>query len=271
MRLCTLHDYAKKSLTLRFQEKNQSLRKIISEEMEHKFKRTLVTTALPYANGPVHIGHLAGVYVPADIYTRFLRLRGEDTARICELADKVLAAWKSYTDEEAFIYAETEGIPHNAITPIARFANGKYEIDLVLRNNITTPEFPDGYYHPHPEYHHIKRENIGLIEVMGLAVLPARLKTELELLEKALLSGSDIAADERISSGRRLARCLPPFLSSAVCLSETKRAERSLFASLKALKQTDNRIMKNGSGLQKNLNKPVLPFSPKRQFCINQI
>lgn len=103
-----------------------------------------------------------------------LRLRGEDTARICELADKVLAAWKCYTDEEAFIYAETEGIPHNAITPIARFANGKYEIDLVLRNNITTPEFPDGYYHPHPEYHHIKRENIGLIEVMGLAVLPAR-------------------------------------------------------------------------------------------------
>lgn len=134
-----------------------------------------------------------------------LRLRGEDTARICELADKVLAAWKSYTDEEAFIYAETEGVPHNAITPIARFANGKYEIDLVLRNNITTPEFPDGYYHPHPEYHHIKRENIGLIEVMGLAVLPARLKTELELLEKALLSGSDIAADERIAKHKEWA------------------------------------------------------------------
>ena len=89
--------------------------------------------------------------------------------------------------------------PHNTITPIARFRNGKYELDLVLRNNITTPACPDGLYHPHPEYHHIKKENIGLIEVMGLAVLPARLKTELELLRDALLHGTDIAADERIA------------------------------------------------------------------------
>ena len=128
-----------------------------------------------------------------------LRLRGDEPARICDLADKVLQAWRGYTDPDAFIYAETDGTPHNTITPIARFRNGKYELDLVLRNNITTPACPDGLYHPHPEYHHIKKENIGLIEVMGLAVLPARLKTELELLRDALLQGTDIAADERIA------------------------------------------------------------------------
>ena len=128
-----------------------------------------------------------------------LRLRGDEPARICDLADKVLQSWRHYTDPEAYIFAETESTPHNTITPIARFRNGKYELDLVLRNNITTPECPDGLYHPHPEYHHIKKENIGLIEVMGLAVLPARLKTELELLRDALLSGADIAADERIA------------------------------------------------------------------------
>lgn len=128
-----------------------------------------------------------------------LRLRGDEPARICDLADKVLQAWRGYTDPDAFIYAETDGTPHNTITPIARFRNGKYELDLVLRNNITTPACPDGLYHPHPEYHHIKKENIGLIEVMGLAVLPARLKTELELLRDALLHGTDIAADERIA------------------------------------------------------------------------
>ena len=128
-----------------------------------------------------------------------LRLRGDEPARICDLADKVLQAWRGYTDPDAFIYAKTDGTPHNTITPIARFRNGKYELDLVLRNNITTPACPDGLYHPHPEYHHIKKENIGLIEVMGLAVLPARLKTELELLRDALLHGTDIAADERIA------------------------------------------------------------------------
>ena len=107
-----------------------------------------------------------------------LRLRGDEPARICDLADKVLQAWRGYTDPDAFIYAETDGTPHNTITPIARFRNGKYELDLVLRNNITTPACPDGLYHPHPEYHHIKKENIGLIEVMGLAILPARLKDQ---------------------------------------------------------------------------------------------
>ena len=105
-------------------------------------------------------------------------------------------AWRGYTDEAAFIYAETEGEPHNTITPIARRRGELYELDLVLRNNITTEEHPLGVYHPHKELHHIKKENIGLIEVMGLAVLPARLKNELELLAEALVTGGQIRGDE---------------------------------------------------------------------------
>ncbi|MBO4342200.1 MAG: UDP-glucose--hexose-1-phosphate uridylyltransferase [Clostridia bacterium] len=125
-----------------------------------------------------------------------IRLRGKDTAVITELAEKILIKWRGYTDEEAFVFAETDGVPHNAITPIARCVNGVYELDLVLRNNITTPEYPDGYYHPHPEYHHIKKENIGLIEVMGLAVLPSRLKKEMEKVKDCILAGKDLACDE---------------------------------------------------------------------------
>ena len=125
-----------------------------------------------------------------------IRLAGEDTDRLVDLSDKILTAWRAYTDAEAFIFAETDGVPHNTITPIARKRNGKYEIDLVLRNNITTEEFPDGVYHPHPEHHHIKKENIGLIEVMGLAVLPARLKSEMEALAKAIVAKADIRNDE---------------------------------------------------------------------------
>ena len=125
-----------------------------------------------------------------------IRLAGEDTDRIVDLADKILTAWRGYTDEEAFIFAETDGTPHNTITPIARKRDGKFELDLVLRNNITTEQYPDGVYHPHPEHHHIKKENIGLIEVMGLAVLPARLKSEMENLAKAIVENKDIRADE---------------------------------------------------------------------------
>ena len=128
-----------------------------------------------------------------------IRLQGQDTDRICTLAGKILATWRDYTDEEAFIYALTDGEIHNTITPIARYTDGHYELDLVLRNNITTEEYPDGFYHPHPEHHHIKKENIGLIEVMGLAVLPARLKTEMAILRDAILENKDIAADERIA------------------------------------------------------------------------
>ena len=115
-----------------------------------------------------------------------IRLRGEDDEKIIDLADHILKAWRGYTDEAAFIFAETDGEPHNTITPIARKRDGKFELDLALRNNITTEECPLGVYHPHAEYHHIKKENIGLIEVMGLAILPARLKTEMALLAECL-------------------------------------------------------------------------------------
>ncbi len=121
-----------------------------------------------------------------------IRLIGASTERLVDLAEKILNNWRGYTDAEAFIFAETNGTPHNTITPIARFRNGKYELDLVLRNNITTAEHPLGVYHPHAELHHIKKENIGLIEVMGLAVLPSRLKGEISLLCKAILSGDDL-------------------------------------------------------------------------------
>ena len=128
-----------------------------------------------------------------------VRLSGKDTDRIIELADTILKKWREYTDEDAFIFAYTDSEPHNTITPIARKRGDLYELDLVLRNNITTEEHPLGVYHPHAELHHIKKENIGLIEVMGLAVLPARLKTEIADLEKAYLDGKDIRSDEVLS------------------------------------------------------------------------
>ena len=129
-----------------------------------------------------------------------IRLQGDDIERITDCADMILNKWKNYTDEDAFIFAETEGVPHNAITPIARKNNdSKFELDLVLRNNITTEEHPMGVYHPHAEYHHIKKENIGLIEVMGLAVLPARLKNEMVLMEDAILNGKDIRTIDEIA------------------------------------------------------------------------
>ncbi len=125
-----------------------------------------------------------------------IRIASADTNRLIALADVILNAWRGYTDEAAFILAETDGEPHNTITPIARKRGDKFELDLVLRNNITTPEHPLGVYHPHAELHHIKKENIGLIEVMGLAVLPARLKDEMEQLAEAILAGKDIREDE---------------------------------------------------------------------------
>ena len=125
-----------------------------------------------------------------------IRLDCPDKNRLIELADKILLKWRGYTDEAAFIFAETDGEPHNTITPIARKRGDMYEMDLVLRNNITTEEHPLGVYHPHAELHHIKKENIGLIEVMGLAVLPARLKGELEGLCKAIVAGEDLRKDE---------------------------------------------------------------------------
>lgn len=128
-----------------------------------------------------------------------LRLRCMDSDRLIELGDHVLKMWRSYTDEAAFVFAETEGEPHNTITPIARKNGNMYELDLVLRNNITTEEFPLGVYHPHQELHHIKKENIGLIEVMGLAVLPSRLKSELAELGEYMAEGKDIRSNDAIS------------------------------------------------------------------------
>ena len=125
-----------------------------------------------------------------------IRISAPQKERLIELADKILLAWRGYTDEAAFIFAETDGEPHNTITPIARRRGDLYELDLVLRNNITTEEHPLGVYHPHAKLHHIKKENIGLIEVMGLAVLPARLKKEMADLEQALLDGTSIREDE---------------------------------------------------------------------------
>lgn len=127
-----------------------------------------------------------------------IRLRCKDETRLVTLGDHILTAWRGYTDEEAFIFAETDGEPHNTITPIARKNGEVFELDLVLRNNITTEEHPLGVYHPHAELHHIKKENIGLIEVMGLAVLPARLKTEMEQLEAAILAKEDLTKDETL-------------------------------------------------------------------------
>ena len=127
-----------------------------------------------------------------------IRITGADKDRLIELADKILIAWRGYTDEAAFIFAETEGEPHNTITPIARRRGEDHELDIVLRNNITTEEHPLGVYHPHAQWHNIKKENIGLIEVMGLAVLPARLKEEMEILAEYLVEGKDIKSNEKI-------------------------------------------------------------------------
>ena len=127
-----------------------------------------------------------------------IRLTSADRAQLLALAERILARWRGYSDPEAGVFAETDGVPHNTITPIARRRGADYELDLVLRCNITTPEHPLGVFHPHPELHHIKKENIGLIEVMGLAVLPARLKKELEGVRTAILTGADLRQDETL-------------------------------------------------------------------------
>ena len=127
-----------------------------------------------------------------------IRLTSADRAQLLALAERILARWRGYSDPEAGVLAETDGVPHNTITPIARRRGADYELDLVLRCNITTPELPLGVFHPHPELHHIKKENIGLIEVMGLAVLPARLKKELEGVRTAILTGADLRQDETL-------------------------------------------------------------------------
>ncbi len=127
-----------------------------------------------------------------------IRLRSEDRVQLAAACDSILKLWRGYSDPDAGIFAETDGVPHNTITPIARRHGNEFECDLVLRNNITSEDRPLGIFHPNPSLHHIKKENIGLIEVMGLAVLPARLAPELELLEKAMLGKTDISGDEKL-------------------------------------------------------------------------
>ena len=143
-----------------------------------------------------------------------LRIRHKDEKRLIDLAEHILKVWRDYTDEDAFIYAYTDGEPHNTITPIARKVDDTYELDLTLRNNITTEEHPLGVYHPHTKLHHIKKENIGLIEVMGLAVLPARLKQEMALLKEYILTGKDIAKNEDLAKHAEwVAEFLPHYTS----------------------------------------------------------
>ena len=142
-----------------------------------------------------------------------IRLRGRESERLTALASRILEKWRGYTDESAVIYAETDGVPHNTITPIARRRGDDYELDLCLRNNLTTEEHPLGLYHPHAQWHHIKKENIGLIEVMGLAVLPSRLQRELALMEALISEGKDIASEESVAKHAQWASAFAPRLA----------------------------------------------------------
>ncbi len=144
-----------------------------------------------------------------------IRISGPDTDRLTALAMHILESWRSYTDEAVTIFSETDGEPHNTVTPIVRRRGGLFEMDLCLRNNLTTEEFPMGLYHPHQSRHHIKKENIGLIEVMGLAVLPARLDRELSLLEEAIQGGADIAGIPEIEKHAKWAEAFAPELKGA--------------------------------------------------------
>jgi UDPglucose--hexose-1-phosphate uridylyltransferase len=128
-----------------------------------------------------------------------VRLTGKNKDSIISLSSYILKSWRAYTDADVGIFAETDGEIHNTITPIAFTKDGKFVIDLVLRNNITSEEHPLGVFHPHANLHHIKKENIGLIEVMGLAVLPSRLKDEMAILKDAILNHKDVSEIPKIS------------------------------------------------------------------------
>jgi len=180
-----------------------------------------------------------------------IRLSGKDTDRIIALADVILNKWREYTDEEAFIYAYTDGEPHNTITPIARKRGENYELDLVLRNNITTAEHPLGVYHPHAKLHHIKKENIGLIEVMGLAVLPARLKKD-----GSCTSASSVAEEEQFL---RLSKHVQRSMQAGLNAHLSKPVEPDvLFETLEGL---CNRVVPFHSPLKKGTLDPTQSLS----------
>ena len=174
-----------------------------------------------------------------------IRLDCPSKERLVELADKILTFWRGYSDAEAFVFAQTNGEPHNTITPIARRRGADYELDLVLRNNITTEEHPLGVYHPHAQLHHIKKENIGLIEVMGLAVLPSRLKGELAALEEAILTGADIGADPVLSKHApwveelKTRYCFTPENTAATLQEEVGQVFRQVLEHAGVYKHTD--------------------------------
>jgi len=155
------------------------------------------------AKAPIEIKYSVPEYEDIEVGILYwplsvIRIKSKDDKRLVDLADHILNKWKNYTDESAYIYAETDGEPHNSITPIARKVGDLFEMDLALRNNITTKERPWGLYHPNEKLHHIKKENIGLIEVMGLAVLPARLKTEMDIMAEYILEGKDLKENEML-------------------------------------------------------------------------
>ena len=200
-----------------------------------------------------------------------IRLDCADPDRLIEPGDQILAAWRGYTDEAAFIYAETDGEPHNTITPIARMRE-EYELDLVLRNNITTEEHPLGVYHPHAGLHHIKKENIGLIEVMGLAVLPARLEASCAVWtghpeRRGTCARRDARQARRLGGGaqrpphlyageyarpscsRRWARCSPACWRTPACTSARTRAARPSCASYRAYKANKSAFSAEGARL----------------------
>jgi UDPglucose--hexose-1-phosphate uridylyltransferase len=164
-----------------------------------------------------------------------IRVKSPDRNRVIDLATHILDRWRSYDDESVFLFHETQGEPHNTITPIARRRGEDYELDLVLRNNITTEANPLGVFHPHAEKHHIKKENIGLIEVMGLAVLPARLKEELALVAQGLVSGADLSADPKTAAHADWAaqvKAAHPELNAENALSIVEQETGRVFAAV---------------------------------------
>ena len=159
-----------------------------------------------------------------------IRLTSDSKEDLTELADKILLAWRQYSDSSVQVLAESNGTPHHTITPIARKRDGQFELDLVLRDNQTSPEHPDGIYHPHKDVQHIKKENIGLIEVMGLAILPPRLKEEVEQVASYLVGEADTVADYHQEWADQLRAQYPDITDKEKALEIVKDSVGAIFA-----------------------------------------